>query len=1299
MKLKVTAALAAIGLIFSCAAFAQSPQMFNYQGVARDNTGNVMAHREVGLRIAIMSESDPERPLYAEEHLVLTNKFGLFNLKIGAGEVFEGDIKTIDWGSSAHYLSVQMDTEGFGNYEQMGTSQLLSVPYALYAEKSGTAANADGSNRNDPNDWSMNGNSGTDDAINFIGTLDAQDLVVKTNGGEVARFGIDSALQITSGGRIRFGTQNAINMDGERNIHIGERAGNVSTGNQNAFIGYNAGQLNTTGEKNTFIGPTAGRLNTTGNQNAFIGGRAGFNNTAGSQNSFIGWQAGRDNTSGKENTFIGKYAGLSNTTGDANTYIGKDADGNPNLNNATAIGSGAFVSQSNSVVLGNNANVGIGTSAPAAKLHIEGDFKLVDGTEAEGYVLTSDSLGNASWQATATPTELADADSDTKIQVEESADEDIIRFDIAGSEAFRMEEDRLEFENAANSIFLGDSAGYAGTGESVVIGTNAAKATIRWYNVAIGHRAMETNNGRFNVAIGTQALRADQPGEVNVAIGGYSMRSITGYSNANVAIGGQSFETGSGSNNTYLGSSVARNANGSGNVYLGEDAGYNAQGSNNVLIGKSAGYNVSASNRLYIENSNSSSPLIYGEFNNNVVGINGKLGVGTQSPSDRLHVEGSIRMVDGNEAAGYIAVSDTNGTMVWTDPATLQTDTLSVIADADSDTKIQVEENGDEDIIRFDMAGTEFFRMDSGRLEVLNTGRSVFLGNSAGENDDLTTNFNVYVGYQAGQNGTTAERNTAIGAEAMKTITTGKYNVSVGGFTLNSITNGEDNIAIGNPALFNLTTGDRNISMGGLSLNSLVSGNRNIAIGFEAGKFTTGTGNVFIGDQAALNETGSNKLYIENSSSATPLIYGEFDTDLVRINGDLEVTGSFPIDTLNIIADADNDTKIQVEESADEDVIRFDVAGNQAAEISANANGLSRFLLTNANSSILINGGLNLSTGADNIFLGVLAGNAATTDSNNIFIGTNSGRLNTGSGSIFMGYEAGENETGSNRLYIDNSNTASPLIYGEFDNDLVGINGNLGVGTNAPEARLAVSGSESTTHGQGAAIRLTNTAAGGALWVMRAGATGTQTPAGGLSIANTGGYRMTINSSGNVGFGTTSPGSKLHVVDSFTSASSYVATIENTGDGEYSNGLEIKAGQNTQSVNNRFISFVKPNGTEIGAIRQITSSSVDYNTTSDERLKTNITPTAKGLQDLMKIEVKDYVYKEDLGKPQTGFIAQQVYEHYPNAVTPGTDVKTDPWMMDYGKMTPLLVKAVQDQQALIIDLQREIAALKKQLND
>ncbi|MFT4981233.1 MAG: hypothetical protein ACI9UR_001084 [Bacteroidia bacterium] len=129
-------------------------------------------------------------------------------------------------------------------------------------------------------------------------------------------------------------------------------------------------------------------MNTTGWQNAFIGGRTGFNNTQGSQNSFIGWQAGRQNITGNQNTFIGKYAGQSNTTGSLNTYIGSNADGTAGLANATAIGAGATVTQNNSVVLGNGASVGIGTSAPGYDLDVVGDINFSGGLYQGGVLFT-----------------------------------------------------------------------------------------------------------------------------------------------------------------------------------------------------------------------------------------------------------------------------------------------------------------------------------------------------------------------------------------------------------------------------------------------------------------------------------------------------------------------------------------------------------------------------------------------------------------------------------------------------------------------------------------------------------------------------------------------------------------------------------------------------------------------------------------------------------------------------------------------------------------------------------------------
>src|SRR5690606_6109852 len=116
-----------------------------------------------------------------------------------------------------------------------------------------------------------------------------------------------------------------------------------------------------------------------------------------------------------------------------------------------------------------------------------------------------------------------------------------------------------------------------------------------------------------------------------------------------------------------------------------------------------------------------------------------------------------------------------------------------------------------------------------------------------------------------------------------------------------------------------------------------------------------------------------------------------------------------------------------------------------------------------------------------------------------------------------------------------------------------------------------------------------------------------------IKTTNDNDAELVIKASGNVGINETSPDSKLHVTDNFASYSQFVATIENTGNASGSGGLLVKAGENSASGSTRYIQFGRPDGTQIGSIRQSTSTSITFATTSDERLKTNISPSAYGL--------------------------------------------------------------------------------------
>lgn len=396
------------------------------------------------------------------------------------------------------------------------------------------------------------------------------------------------------------------------------------------------------------------------------------------------------------------------------------------------------------------------------------------------------------------------------------------------------------------------------------------------------------------------------------------------------------------------------------------------------------------------------------------------------------------------------------------------------------------------------------------------------------------------------------------------------------------------------------------------------------------------------------------------SNAATGLLVFDTDTESFWFKNNT-AWGELNSGISDKVLDADSDTQIQVEENADEDIIRFDIAGSEALRLLKNSNGNLRFetndncifighqagKVNTALNNIYIGhfsgdqnttgqgnvalgksaGGSN-SIGNHNTYIGYQSGAAAGTGTRNTFVGAETGRdispsckQNTyigyragyscaGNGNVFLGFEAGAVASGNNKLYIDNSDTEYPLIYGDFANNMLFVYGE-GTGTDY-----------------------------------------------------------------------------------------YAFTVDNEIDpiNDRANGIKIIAGQESHTTNSRFLSCVTPGGNEIGTIRQNGNNTVNFDTNSDFRLKTNISPTRYRLSDLMKIKVKDYAFKTELDRTHTGFIAQELYETYPQAVTVGGEnPNIDAWGVDYGKLTPLLVQAVQEQQMQIETLKEENAALKAQM--
>ncbi len=120
-----------ITLIGVASIFAQAPQSFKYQAVVRDNTGNIITNQPVSIRTGIIQDSIFGAFVYSETHGITTNQFGMIVLEIGSGTIETGVFDSINWGTTSHFLKLELDETGGTNYQFMGISELLSVPYSI----------------------------------------------------------------------------------------------------------------------------------------------------------------------------------------------------------------------------------------------------------------------------------------------------------------------------------------------------------------------------------------------------------------------------------------------------------------------------------------------------------------------------------------------------------------------------------------------------------------------------------------------------------------------------------------------------------------------------------------------------------------------------------------------------------------------------------------------------------------------------------------------------------------------------------------------------------------------------------------------------------------------------------------------------------------------------------------------------------------------------------------------------------------------------------------------------------------
>jgi len=543
-------------VLFTATLWSQSPQKMSYQAVIRDASNKLISNHAVGMRISILQGLASGSVVYTETQMPITNTNGLVSIEIGGGTGFN----TINWAGGPYFIKTETDPTGGSTYSIIGSSQLMSVPYALYAANGGT-----------PGPQGPAGANGTNGAIGPAGVLAAGSAAGNTpfwngstwiinnsniyNNGSSIGIGTSTpkgALDITSSTngvlipRISLTSRNAVlpvvNPQGGSLI-AGTLIWNTTTAGSapnNVIPGYYywSGSLwmalsSGAGSDWSMLGnsgtnPATNFIGTTDNNDLIFKRNNSIAGQLGATNTSYGLNALNQASTGSYNTATGFEALFSISTGLGNTANGVDAlYSNTTGSNNTSIGTSSLFSNTTG-----SFNSAVGVNA------------LFSNTE--GYNNTAFG-GEALYNNTIGYSNIA-----------------------IGKTSLRSN------LNGTNNIAIGTQSMYTNTSGNE--------------NTAIGVGSLEYNNGNYNTATGYLALFTNATGTQNTANGHSSLFSNT-TGTGNTATGFTSlFLNTTGNSNTASGfQSLYANTTGAYNTAIGGNAmRYNSVGNNNTAIGDAA---------------------------------------------------------------------------------------------------------------------------------------------------------------------------------------------------------------------------------------------------------------------------------------------------------------------------------------------------------------------------------------------------------------------------------------------------------------------------------------------------------------------------------------------------------------------------------------------------------------------------------------------------------------------------------------------------------------------------------------
>lgn len=810
-----------------------------------------------------------------------------------------------------------------------------------------------------------------------------------------------------------------------------------------------------------------------------------------------------------------------------------------------------------------SGNVGIGTTAPAYKLDVAGDLNVSDSSEIRigGTQVLSKGAGSY-------PYNLFVGNGGGSLTRPAEAYQAYFNTGVGIGSLYGTTTGQMNTAVGYNSLYANNTGVI-----NSAFGYNAlALNTSGGYNVAIGASALAANTtGNENVAVGMNTLTANTLGYYNVAIGNQTLASFNVNGGYNTGVGYYALQANTGgSGNSSLGAySLAGLTTGAQNTGIGYYSGYyNQTGNYNTLVGLSSGYGVSG-------NSYSNNTMIgYQTGYSTTTGGNNFFG-GYQSGYS--NTTGTYNSFVG-QSSGYSNTTAGDNTALGINSSLYNQTGVSNVA-----------------------IGAYALQGISGQSHSGN----VAIGYSAGRGITIG-GYNFFGGYNSGRSNTSGSSNVGLGTNTLWNNLTGSYNVGIGYDSLNGASgqSHSNNTAIGYQTGYSTTTGGSNF-FGGYQAGYLnQTGTGIVAVGYQAGYSNTANSLVAIGYQAGYNNTLGHENYFSGYQAGYSNTTGFINTFSGYKAGYLNLSGSYntALGNASLYSNTTGgsntaigfNTLYQNSTGSGNTAVGWDSLGDSISSSSNTGVGsesLRRNITGNSNTA-LGNGAIGWNTsGSSNIAVGVnslhygdggdsniIIGNSAgyfLTGDNNVFIGHQAGAsssVTSGTGNVFLGYQAGYSETGSNKLYVDNSNTASPLIYGDFSSDALTVNGTLNVTNN-----LTVTGnilpSANDTYSLGSdSMRWANAWLGAeTIHVGTAdadeGEIGYDTTNNVMTVQSNGNLALQA-SSGNVGIGTTSPTEKIDMAGNIQLTGNLLFNND-----LFSNNIFIKPSVATTGNSARAVSF------------------------------------------------------------------------------------------------------------------------------